>query len=158
MTQYNTSNIKLSNSQLDKLKSAIKNGTKVTLNLSSIIVRDSNNENNCLIQLLTNTQVLKLCKAFANNSSANIKLSKTQLHKIVQSRGFLGRFLGSFIKTGLSLIGNVLKTLAKSVLIPLALTTATSATDAAIHKKMFGSGFTTLIISNEEMNGYYEHS
>ena len=88
MTQYNTSNIKLSNSQLDKLKSAIKNGTKVTLNLSSIIVRDSNNENNCLIQLLTNTQVLKLCKAFANNSSANIKLSKTQLHKIVQSRGF----------------------------------------------------------------------
>ena len=107
---------------------------------------------------MTNTQVSKLCKAFANNSTANIKLSKTQLHKIVQSRGFLGRFLGSFIKTGLSLIGNVLKTLAKSVLIPLALTTATSATDAAIHKKMFGSGFTTLIISNEEMNGYYEHS
>ena len=158
MTQYNTSNIKLSNSQLDKLKSAIKNGTKVTLNLSSIIVRDSNNENNCLIQLLTNTQVLKLCKAFANNSSANIKLSKTQLHKIVQSRGFLGRLLGPLIKTELPLIGNVLKTLAKSVLIPLALTTATSATDAAIHKKMFGSGFTTLIISNEEMNGYYEHS
>ena len=158
MTQYNTSNIKLSNSQLDKLKSAIKNGTKVTLNLSSIIVRDSNNENNCLIQLLTNTQVLKLCKAFANNSSANIKLSKTQLHKIVQSRGFLGRLLGPLIKTELPLIGNVLKTLAKSVLIPLALTTATSATDAAIHKKMFGSGFTTLIISNEEINGYYEHS
>ena len=158
MTQYNTSNIKLSNSQLDKLKSAIKNGTKVTLNLSSIIVRDSNNENNCLIQLLTNTQVLKLCKAFANNSSANIKLSKTQLHKIVQSRGFLGRLLGPLIKTELPLIGNVLKTLAKSVLIPLALTTATSATDAAIHKKMFGSGFTTLIISNEEINRYYEHS
>ena len=158
MTQYKTSNIKLSNSQLDKLKSAIKNGTKVTLNLSSIIVRDSNNENNCLIQLLTNTQVLKLCKAFANNSSANIKLSKTQLHKIVQSRGFLGRLLGPLIKTELPLIGNVLKTLAKSVLIPLALTTATSATDAAIHKKMFGSGFTTLIISNEEINGYYEHS
>ena len=158
MTQYNTSNIKLSNSQLDKLKSAIKNGTKVTLNLSSIIVRDSNNENNCLIQLLTNTQVLKLCKAFANNSSANIKLSKTQLHKIVQSRGFLGRLLGPLIKTELPLIGNVLKTLAKSVLIPLALTTATSATDAAIQKKMFGSGFTTLIISNEEINGYYEHN
>ena len=54
MTQYNTSNIKLSNSQLDKLKSAIKNGAKVTLNLSSNIVRDSNNENNYLIQLLTN--------------------------------------------------------------------------------------------------------
>ena len=54
MTQYNTSNIKLSNSQLDKLKSAIKNGAKVTLNLSSNIVRDSNKENNYLIQLLTN--------------------------------------------------------------------------------------------------------
>ena len=48
---------------------------------------------------------------------------------------------------------NVLKTQAKNVLIPLGLTTAASATDAAIHKKMFGSGATTLIISNEEMNG-----
>ena len=52
----------------------------------------------------------------------------------------------------LSLIGNVLKALAKSVLIPLGLTVAVSVTDAAIHKKTFGSGFTTLIISNEEMN------
>ena len=80
------------------------------------------------------------------------------MHKIGESRRFLGRLSGPLPKPGLSLIGNVLKTLAKSVLIPLALTTATSATDAAIHKKMFGSGFTTLIISNEEMNGYYEHS
>ena len=141
------------------MKSTIKYGIKVTLNLSSKIFRDSNNENNFPHKLLlTNTQVSKLCKAFTNNSSANIKLSKTQLHKIVQSRGFLGRLLGPLIKTELPLIGNVLKTLAKSVLIPLALTTATSATDAAIHKKMFGSGFTTLIISNEEINGYYEHS
>ena len=88
--------------------------------------------------LLTNTQVSKLHKTFANNSSANIKLSKTQLHKIEQWRGFLGRLLGSLLKTGLSLIGTVLKPLAKSVLIPLGLTAATSATDAAIHKKMFG--------------------
>ena len=50
------------------------------------------------------------------------------------------------------LIGNVLKQLAKSVLIPLGLTAVESATDAAIHKKMFGSDATTLIISNEEMN------
>ena len=56
------------------------------------------------------------------------------------------------LKTGLSSIGNVLKTLAKSFLIPLELTAATSAVDAAIPKKMFGSDFTTLIISNEEMN------
>ena len=86
-----------------------------------------------------------------NNFLANIKLSKTQLNKIVQSGEFLGRLLGPLLKTKLSLIGNVLKPLAKSVLIPLRLTAAASAIDAAIHKKMFGSGFTTLIISNEEM-------
>ena len=59
--------------------------------------------------LLTNTQVSKLCKAFANNSSVNIKWSKTQLRKIGQSGGFLVRFLGPLLKSGLSLIGNVLK-------------------------------------------------
>ena len=73
------------------------------------------------------------------------------MHKIGQSAGFLGRLLGPLLKTGLSLIRNVLKPLAKSVFMPLGLTVATSATDAAIHKKMFGSGSTTLIISNEEM-------
>ena len=85
---------------------------------------------------------------------ANIKLSKTQLNKIVQSGEFLGRLLGPLLKTKLSLIGNVLKPLAKSVLIPLRLTAVASAIDAAIHKKMFGYGFTTLIISNEEMNDF----
>ena len=69
-----------------------------------------------------------------------------------QSGELLGRILGPLLKTRLSLTGNVLKTLAKSVLIPLGLTAAASATDAAIHNKMFGSGMTTLIISNEEMN------
>ena len=67
-----------------------------------------------------------------NNFLANIKLSKTQLNKIVQSGEFLGRLLGPLLKTKLSLIGNVLKPLAKSVLIPLRLTAAASATDAAI--------------------------
>ena len=135
------------------MKSAIKNRTKVTLNLSSNVIWDSKDENNFQHKLLsTNTQVLKLQKAFANNYLANIKLSKTQLHKIVQSGGFLGRPLGPLLKTGLLLIGNVLKPLAKSVLIPLGLTAAASATDTAIHKRMFGSGFTTLIISNDEMN------
>ena len=104
--------------------------------------------------LLTNTQVSRLRKAFANDSSANIKLSKTHLHKIGNSGGFLGRLLGSLLKTGFSLIGNVLKPLAKSVLISLGLTAAAAAaaTGAAIHKKMFGSGVTTLIVSNEEIN------
>ena len=74
------------------------------------------------------------------------------MQKIGQSGGFLGRLLGPLLKTGLSLLKNVLKPLVKTALIPLGLTTAASATDAAIHKKMRGSGTTTLTISNEEMN------
>ena len=79
-------------------------------------------------------------KPYGNNSPANIKLPKSQFHKIGQSEGFLGRFLIPVIKTGLSLIGSIPKWLAKSVLIPLGSTAVASATDAAIHKKMFGSG------------------
>ena len=72
MTEYKTLNVKLSNSQLNKLKSGIKNNTEVTLKISSNVVRDSKDENNFLHKLLlTNTQVSKLHKAFANNSSAN---------------------------------------------------------------------------------------
>ena len=83
MTQCNTLNVNLSNSQLNKLKSVIKNGTEVTLKISSNVVGDSNDENNIPYNLLlTNTQVSKPRKAFANGSSANIKISKTQLHKI----------------------------------------------------------------------------
>ena len=88
----------------------------------------------------------------ANNSSDNIKLSKTQLHKIGQLGGFLGILIGPLPKTGLFLIGNISKILAKSVLILFGLTASASATDAAIHKKMFGSGVTTLMTLNEEMN------
>ena len=102
--------------------------------------------------LLTNTQGSKLRKAFANGLPANIKLSKAQLHKIGQSGGFLGRLLGPLLKTGLPSIGNVIKPLAKSLLITLGLTAAASARDVAIHKKMFASGFILVIISNEEMN------
>ena len=111
MTQCNTLNLKLFSSQLDnKLKSGIKNGTEVILKNSSAAVGNSNDENNFPHKfLLTNTQVLKFLKASANNSSANIKLSKTQLHKIGQPGGFLGRLLGPLLKTGLPLIGNVLK-------------------------------------------------
>ena len=79
-------------------------------------------------------------------------MSKTQLHKIGQSGGFLGRLVGPILKTALPLIENVLKPLAKSILIPLGLTGAASATDAAIHNKMFSSGMTILIISNEARN------
>ena len=104
--------------------------------------------NNNHILLLTNAQVSKLHKAFANGSSANIKLSKTELHKTGQSVGILGPLL----KTVLPLIRNLLKPLAKSALIPLGLTTPAATTNAAIHKNMFGSGTRTSIISHEPMN------
>ena len=85
---------------------------------------------------------------------ADINLSKTQLQKIVQSGGFLGPLL----KTRLPLIGNVIKPLTKHVLIPLGLVAAVSATGAAIYKKMFGSGFKTLIICNKVMNEWYHEN
>ena len=78
--------------------------------------------------MLTNSQVSKLRKVFEHNFSANMKLSKTQYHKIKQSREFLGRLLGPLLKTGLLLMENVLKPLAKIVLIALGLTTAAWAT------------------------------
>ena len=85
--------------------------------------------------LLTNRKVANLCKAFENYLSTDIKFSKTQLSKMIQSRGFLGRLLGPLLKTGLPLIKNVIKPIAKSVLICLELTVAASAADAGIHKK-----------------------
>ena len=72
--------------------------------------------------LLTNRLVANLRKAFANNLSTHIKLSKTQISKMIQSGGFLGKILGPLLKTGLPLLKNVIKPLAKSVLIPLGLT------------------------------------
>ena len=152
MTQYNSLNVKLSNSQLNKFKSAIKNETKVVLRLPSNMIGD--NEANFPHQLLlTNREVLNLHKAFANNSSTDIKFSKTQLSKMIQSGGFLGRLVGPLLKTGLHLTSNVIKPLAKSVLIPLGLTTAASAADAGIHKKILGLGNNaSLIMSNDEIN------
>ena len=80
MTQYNSLNVKLSNSQLNKLKSAIKNETDVILRLSSNMIGNSNDETNFPHKLLlTNRQVANLCKAFANHTSTDIKLSKAQL-------------------------------------------------------------------------------
>ena len=86
MTQYNSLNVKLSNSQLNKLKSAIKNKTEVVSRLSSNIICNSNDETNFPHELLlTNSQVTNLRKAFANNSSTDILLSKTQLTKMIQT-------------------------------------------------------------------------
>ena len=85
--------------------------------------------------LLTNRQVANLRKAFANYLSTDIRLSKTQISKMIQSGFFLGRLLGPLLKTGFPLLKNIIKPLAKSVLLPLGLTAAASATYAGIHKK-----------------------
>ena len=100
--------------------------------------------------MLTGRQVLNICKAFSNNLSVDIKFWKTQLSIMIQSGRFLGKLLGPLLKTGLPLIKIVIQSLAKSVLIPLGLTGAVSAADEDIHKKILGSGNTTLIISNDE--------
>ena len=146
MTQYNRLNVELSNSQLNKIKSAIKNETEVVLRLSSNMIGDKEN-NFCNNLLLTNKQVLNLCK--------DLKLTKIQLSKIIQSGGFFGRFLGPLLKTGLPLIKNVIKPLAKIVLVPLGLSEAASSADAGIHKKFLGSGnhplSTPQIKSNNEI-------
>ena len=105
MTKYNFLNVKLPNTQLNKLKSATKNKTEIVSRLSSNMTGNSDDETNFPHKLLlTNRQVADLLKAFANNSSTDIKLSKTQLSKMIQWRGLLGRLLGSLLKTGLPLI------------------------------------------------------
>ena len=162
MTQYNSLIVKLSTSQFNKLQnSAIKNKTEVVLRLSSSMVGDD--ETNFPHKLLlTNRQVANLWKAFADKSATDIKLSKNQMCKMIQSGGFLGRLL---LKTGLPLMENVIKRLHKSVLIPLGLTAAAWAADAWIHKKVLGSGrpsssasnsSTILVISNDGMKDIAE--
>ena len=146
MLEYTKVNVKLSNTQIKKLKAAVKNNTGTTLRIS---FKTFNGNNLPHELLLTTRQKTKIRNAFNNNTSTDIKLSKAQISKIIQSGGFLGRLLGPLLKTGLPLIKNVIKPLAKSVLIPLGLMAAAS---AGIHKKILGSGNITLIISDEEMN------
>ena len=152
MTQYNNVNAKLSNSQLNKLKSAIKIETEVVLRLSPNMIGDSNDKINFSHELLlTDRQVSSIRKAFSINSSVDIKFSKTQLSKMIQSGRFLGKLLGPLLKSGLPLMKIVITPLVKNVLISLGLTAAASAADAGIHKKMLGSGNTTLTISNKDI-------
>ena len=124
MTEYNSLNVKLSDSQLNKLKSAIKNETGVVLRISSSMVGNSNDNTNFPHKLLLiNRQV-------ANNLSTDVKFSKTQLLKMMQSGGFLGNLLSE-------LAGPLMKVampLAKNVLAPLGLTAAMSAIDGILKK------------------------
>ena len=86
--------------------------------------------------LFTNRQVANLRRAIANNLSSDIKLSQTQISKMIQSGRFLGRLLDPLLKTGLRLMKNVIKSLAKSVFIPLRLTAVASAVGAGMQKNM----------------------
>ena len=139
MSQCNILNVKLPNSQFNKLKSGIKNDTLVTINLSSGPVGESSDETNYPHKsLLINTQVSKIRKAFPNELSANIKFSKLQLSRMIQLGGFLSTLLVLLLKTGLPVIGNVRKPLAESILVLLELTVAVPATDADIYKRISG--------------------
>ena len=113
------------------------------------MVSNSNDNTNFPHELLlTNRQVANIRKAFAKNTTTDIKLSKTQLSKMIQSGGFLGNLLGK-------LAGPLMKVampLAQNVLAPLGISATMSAIDGSIKKKMFGSGTTTLIISNDEID------
>ena len=136
MTHCNSLNVKLLNSQLSNLKSAIKNEAELVLRLSSNMVGNFNDEIIFPHKLiLTTIPVASLHKYFVNHLSTDIKLSKLRLSKMMQSGEFLGKIFGPLIKTRLPLMENVIKPLPKSVLIPLGLTAAATAADAGIHKK-----------------------
>ena len=157
MTQYNSLSVKLSNSQLNKLKSSIKNETDVVLRISSNMVSNSNDNTNFPHELLlTNRQVANIRKAFDKNTSIDIKLSKIQLSKMIQSGGFLGNLLGKsagpLMKVAMPLAKNVFEIKICNKNAQLGLSAAMSAIDRSIKKKILGSGATTLIISNNEMD------
>ena len=133
MVEYSKVNVKLSETQLKKLKTAVKD--KTTLRISLKIF----NGNDLPHELLLTRRQKKLRNAFNNNMSTDLKLSKAQISKIIQSGGFLGLLWSKLV-------------IAKNVLVPLGITAAASAIDKEIQKKIHGSGTTTLIISNEEKN------
>ena len=144
MVEYSKINVKLTDIQL-KLKIAVKNKTGTTLRMN-LKMFDGNNLPHEL--LLTIRQKTKLRNVFNNNMSTDLKFSKAQIFKIIQSGGILRSLLSK-------LAGPLMKVaipLAKNVLAPLGITAAASTIDAGIQKKIHGSGTTTLIISNEEMN------
>ena len=150
MVKYSKVDCKLTNVQLNKLKKAVKSNEGATLRLS---IRNFNKDEDPHELLLTTRQNTKLRNALNNNSATDIKLSKIQIKKIIQSGGFLGKLLsklaGPLMKEALSL--------AENVLAPLGLTAAISAIYGSILKKIHGSGATKgagvkLIIKQEDMN------
>ena len=128
MVEYNKVNVKLSETQLKKLSNAVTNKTGTTLRISLKMFNGNDMPHKLL---LTTRQKNKLRNAFNNNMSTDLKLSKAQISKIIQSGGFLGSLLSK-------LAGPLMKVaipLAKNVLAPLGITAATSAIDAGIQKR-----------------------
>ena len=120
------------------------------------MIGNSDNETNFPHKLfLTNRQVTTLRKEFSSHTSTDIKLSKTELSRMIQPGRLLGKLLGSLPRTGLPLIKNVIKPSVKSDLVPLRLTAAASAADAGIHRKILRSSHNkSLIISNDELEDF----
>ena len=146
MVEFSKANAKLSDTQLNKLKTAVKNKTGTTLR-TNFEMLDGNDLPHEL--LLTTRQKTKLRNAFNNKISTDLRLSKAQISKIIQSGGFLGSLLS---KLASPLIKVAIPS-TKNVLAPLGITVAASVIDAGIQKKIHGSWTTKLIISNEEMSG-----
>ena len=128
MVEYNKVNVKLSDTQLKKLKTPVKNKTGTTLRINLKMFNGSNLPHKLL---LTTRQKTKVRNAFNNNMSTDLKLSKAQISKIIQSGGFLGSLLSKLA----SPLMKVAIPLAKNVLAPLGITAAASAVDAGIQKK-----------------------
>ena len=131
MVEYNTVNAKLSNSQLNKLKTAVKNKQGTTLRISARMFNGNSFPHELF---LTQRQITKLRNNIENNLSTDIKLSKAQISKIIQSGGFLDKLLGPLLKTGLPLLKSVIKPLDL-----LGLTAASSAIDAGVQKRIYAS-------------------
>ena len=96
MVEYSKVNVKLSDSQIKKLKDAVEDNTRTTLRISLKIFNGNNLSHELL---LTTRQKAKVRNAFNNNMSADLKLSKAQINKIIQSGGFLGKLVGPLLKT-----------------------------------------------------------
>ena len=145
MVEYERVNLKLSNQQIKELKESIKSNNGTTLRIGN---KNFNKADLPHELFLTKTQINKLREKIENNMSSDIKFSKAQINKLIKEGGALGsilaRFLPKLIKPTLSL--------GRNILAPLGLSAAMSATDAAIQKKMYGSGTKTAQFSNKDLD------
>ena len=144
MVEYTKINCKLTNVQLNKLTKSVKSNERATLRLG---IKNFNKDELPHELLLTTRQNTTLRNAINNNLATDIKLSKAQIKKLIQSGGFLGKLLSKLAGP----LMNAAMPLAKNVLAPLGSTAAMSAIDGSIQKKIHGSGV-KLIIEQEDMN------